>query len=117
PSPTSTSSSNPTPNPTPIPPPRSPATQAPPPPTRAVAPSRSTEPAHLTVHAWPYALVTIDGGPELEAPFDGRAVPPGRRTLRARNERGEDALTVTLEPGQRFTWTPRLGAAVAGDRR
>jgi hypothetical protein len=79
--------------------------------------ARAAAPAHLTVHAWPYALVTIDDGPELEAPFDGRAVPAGRRTLRARNERGEDALTVTLEPGQRFTWTPRLGSAPARERR
>jgi serine/threonine protein kinase len=100
----------------PSPPPSStPSKSGPPPPTppstsnTTSTPLRAVEPARLSVHVWPYAIVTVDDGPELEAPFDGRPLPAGRRTLRARNERGEDALEVTLEPGQRFVWKPKIG--------
>ncbi len=62
----------------------------------------------ISVHATPWAYVTIDGAAAGETPIE-RPLPPGLHRLRARHPTlGDDEILVNLAPGQRYVWKPKL---------
>jgi serine/threonine protein kinase len=62
----------------------------------------------VAVLATPWAYVTIDGAEAGETPVE-RALPAGVHRLRARHPRlGKDEVVVSLGPGQRYVWKPKL---------
>ncbi|HEX9290815.1 MAG TPA: PEGA domain-containing protein, partial [Anaeromyxobacteraceae bacterium] len=74
----------------------------------ATATPRPLAAASLSVHVVPWAIVTIDGAEAGETPID-RQLPAGRHRLRASHPQlGTEELRVTLAPGQRFVWKPKL---------
>ena len=62
----------------------------------------------ISVHATPWAYVTIDGAAAGETPIE-RTLPSGLHRLRARHPTlGDDEIRVNLAPGQRYVWKPKL---------
>jgi serine/threonine-protein kinase len=65
-------------------------------------------PARLSIRVSPWAAITIDGVSAGETPIE-KSIPPGVHKLRARHPRlGSDEVVVTLRPGQRYVWHPKL---------
>jgi hypothetical protein len=62
----------------------------------------------ISVHATPWAYVTIDGAAAGETPIE-RPLPSGLHRLRAQHPTlGNDEILVNLKPGQRYVWKPKL---------
>jgi len=102
PTPTSTSTSTPTPTPTSTSTSTSTST---PTPTPTPTPQPS---ATLSVHASPWATISVDGTKVGDTPVELQ-LPPGRHRVRAEHPRaGSDEVELDLAPGERRAWRPRL---------
>jgi serine/threonine-protein kinase len=65
-------------------------------------------PASLAIRSSSWAQITIDGAAAGETPIE-ESVAPGVHRLRASHPRlGTDEIVVTLRPGQRYVWRPKL---------
>jgi serine/threonine-protein kinase len=77
-------------------------------PPSAATPAIQRSEGSISVHATPWAYVTIDGAAAGETPIE-RTLPPGLHRLRARHPTlGDDEIRVNLAPGQRYVWKPKL---------